>query len=95
MFFFLFRHTVLGAGGGRGVLVDVGSRYDLKQVVVTLPQRRNGLVPAPVVVAPPIDPPAPIIPPAPAGMPKIGWGGTATPGPSRDEPAGARGECPL
>lgn len=77
---------------------DVGSRYDLKQmgkVVVTLPQRRNGLVPAPVAVAPPIDAPAPIIPPAPAGIPKIGWGGIATPGPNRDVPVGARGECPL
>lgn len=65
------------------------------KVKVTLPQRRNGLVLAPVVVAPPIDPPAPIIPPVPAGTPKIGWGGTAPPGPNRAEPVGARGEWPL
>lgn len=65
------------------------------KVMVKLPQRRNGLVLAPVVVAPPIDPPDPIIPPVPAGTPKIGWGGTAPPDPNREEPVGARGECPL
>lgn len=42
-----------------------------EQVVVTLPQRRNGLVLAPVVPPPPTVPPAPIIPPVPVGPPKI------------------------
>lgn len=77
-----------------------GSRFDrrleqVSKVVVRLPQRRKGLVLAPVVAPPPTDPPAPITPPVTLGPPKISCGGGAPPGPSRDEPGGAMGESPL
>lgn len=95
---FLFGHKLHWWGGGGGT--EGGSRYDrggwkVSQVVVTLPQRRNGLVLVPVVPPPPTDPPAPITPPGPVGPPKISWGGGATPGPIRPEPGGAIGESPL
>lgn len=85
-FFFLQTHKLfvmrgLGCGGCRGSGES--------------PQRRKGLVLAPVAPPPPTDPPAPITPPTPVDPPKINGGWPGPPAPIKWAfPGGAMGDIP-